>query len=524
MTNPAEENIYSDSRRRWKHVGRGRMTAVFVVITLVCAAVITASGTRIYKEKLHEQERSAALNVGTFYNGIVVQGVSLGGMTMDEARTAVKTAEAGTKGTYRITVAFGKQTWELTEQDISFTYDTESVLQQAFAYARTGDEETRYQTVEALTVTPKEFSITAVPDYDSLKPKVTEIAAGISLDPTEPSVTGFDEASRTFSFQDGTAGYSADGDRLWADVKALAAGARVGTVSVTTKEIPFTGSLSDLKAHMTKLGTFQTVSTNNANGTYNMKKALLSADGACIPAGGTFSFFDTVGPCDIDDGYLQAGALLHGKHIDQYGGGICQASTTIYGAALRSNLTVEERSCHSLPSTYCKIGQDATVDYPYLDLKLSNPTDYPMYLVTETGGMTLYATFYGYLPSDYDSIEIVSQIDETIPALTTPVYTQDDTLAKGVIRKDQSAHEGYRASARRVYYKNGTVVRTEYLNSSYYPAAPDYYSYGPGTDLSGSSSESSSSPQAPSSSAASSSQQNPSSAASPSSQTSSAAG
>ena len=482
----APQEISSDpSHNSKKQKVRGIWIALFAVAIVACAALITLAVVKMEQKKQHEREMDAALNTGKFYDGIIVQGVSLGGMTMDEAENAVKAVEATSESSYDITVMFGAQQWNFTQADISFTFDTDAVLEKAFAYARTGQDEDRYQMILDLKTTPVEYQITATADVDSLKPKIAEIVSDISQNPTEPTVTGFDEKTCTFSFQDGTAGYAADGDRLWADVKALASGTRSGSVAVQTNPVPFTMSLDELRARMKKLGTFQTVSTNNANGTYNMKKALLSADGTVIAAGATFSFFDTVGPCGAEDGYLEAGALLNGKHVDQYGGGICQASTTIYGAAIRSGLTITERSNHSLPSTYCKIGQDATVDYPYLDLKLTNNTDYPMYLVTETDNRKLIATFYGYQPSDYDSIEPVSTVTETIPALTAPVYTQDDALEKGTVQLEQSARDGYRVSVSLVYYKNGAAVRTEYLNSSYYPATAAYYSYGPGTYIPG---------------------------------------
>ncbi|GAA3325729.1 hypothetical protein GCM10020331_058800 [Ectobacillus funiculus] len=46
------------------------------------------------------------------------------------------------------------------------------------------------------------------------------------------------------------------------------------------------------------------------------------------------------------------------------GGGVCQVSTTLYGAVLRADLSIEERSNHSMPVHYVPLGQDATVaDY-----------------------------------------------------------------------------------------------------------------------------------------------------------------
>lgn len=185
----------------------------------------------------------------------------------------------------------------------------------------------------------------------------------------------------------------------------------------------------------TRMSQFTTVSTNNSNGTYNMSKALKSFNQVVIQPGQTISFFDIAGPCGKAEGYLPAGVV---GGIG-YGGGICQASTTLYGAALRAGLTIVERRNHSVPSTYVPIGQDAMVNYGSSDLKIRNDFNFPVKLVTYTKGKTLYAEVWGTQPSWYDYISI------------------------------ESWWSGSRSAvAYRKYIKNGQVVKTEQLPSSYY--------------------------------------------------------
>lgn len=476
ITVPDMENkSLQNSKRR-----NVKIIAVVIAAIVVCVGALAALFVKSKQDLEHKKEMEAAVNINKFYSGITVQGVNVSGMTMEEALKALKEQEASTIGTYRIVITCGDKQWELTQTDMSFSFDTQDVLKKAYAVGRSGDLETRYKIVTELKTKPQNFSITATLDEDALKAKVMKIAAEVEKPATEPTVTGF-SVSSGFQFQDGKAGVSVDKDSLWNDVKAVVEGNHVGTVTMKTSSVPYKTSLSSLKKHMKKLGTYSTVSVNNANGTYNMKKALLLANGTKINAGATFSFFKTVGPCDRANGFLIAGAIENGRHIDSYGGGICQASTTIYGAALRSGMKIVERHNHSIPSAYCEIGQDATVSYPYTDLKLMNTTNYPMFLVTSASGRKLTATFYGYQPDDYDSIEIVSRIDKTYPAPTEAKYIEDSSLAANVVKLEQKARTGYLASARRLYLKNGKTVKTEYLNSSTYPAMPAYYVYGPGT-------------------------------------------
>ena len=184
-----------------------------------------------------------------------------------------------------------------------------------------------------------------------------------------------------------------------------------------------------------RMAVFSTVSTNNENGTYNMSRALKSFNQVVIQPGQTLSFFSVAGPCGKAQGYKQAG-VVGGVG---YGGGICQASTTLYGAVVRAGLTIVQRRNHSVPSTYVPIGQDAMVNYGSSDLKFRNDYDYPVKLVTYVSGRTLYAEVWGMQPDWYDYINVRSW----------------STGAKSAV-------------AYRDYVKNGKAVKTEQLPSSYY--------------------------------------------------------
>lgn len=481
MTNENSTNIWSNSNAK-KHKHR-KIAAVTAVVIVLLGAIAAVYGKQIYEKLRHDDIVASTIEGDTFYAGTVVQGVDLGGKTMAQAKAAVAAKESSLKGKYSIKITYESKNWELTEKDMEFSYNTDQVLKEAYAYARTGNREQRFKLINALRTTPKSYSLTKTLNEQDLKTKLKKIADSVSRAPVEPTVTAFNQSSETFSVKEGEAGLSADSDKLYTDVKNIIDGEKTGNVKLSVSTIACSKTPSQVKSNMKKLGTYSTVSKNGAAGTYNMSRALKSVNGVCVPAGGTFSFLSTVGSCDKAHGYYQAGAILKGKLVQQYGGGICQASTTIYGAAVRSNMAIVDRSNHSMPSSYCPIGQDATVSYPNLDFKFKNTSDYPIYIVTQTKNRVLTATFYGYQPPEYDSIKITSKITQTIPASAKAVYTLDSTLAKGVIRLDSKARTGYKATAARVFYKNGKVVKTEDLPSSYYKPSPAYYSYGKGTDL-----------------------------------------
>lgn len=465
-----------------KHRGRTAAIAAAVVVLLGAAGLFL--GQKMYAAYRHQQEVAAAIDTKTFYPGIVVQGVDLGGKTEEEAKSALKGAEEALKGNYDVTVTYGGKSWQITQDTLGFSYNTDEILKEAYAYARTGDREQRYRMVEALKTSPKNWSIAKSVDQTKLKDTVNSIAKEASCDPVGPSVTGFSLATRQFSFADGKNGVKADAAGLLSEVQKVLASGGKGTVTVPVQSVPFTGSLSELRGSMKRLGSYETYSKNSAAGTHNMALALQAVNGTRVAPGGTFSFLGVVGPGDASQGYEKAGAILNGKLIQEDGGGICQASTTIYGAALRSAMTVAERTNHTIPSSYCPIGQDATVSYPSLDFKFKNPTAYPVWIVTSWEGRTMTTTLYGWQSPDYDSIDVTSAVTQTVPAPTEKQYEADPTLPAGEVKLNSAARVGYRASAQRIFYKNGAAVKTEALPSSYYAPQPAYYSYGKGTNLS----------------------------------------
>lgn len=472
-----------------------RRTALWVALAIIAVLVAVGGvfGRQLFLQYQHQREVAAAIDTNTFYPGIVVQGIDLGGKTMEQAKEAVTAQEPSLRGKYDITVTYRDKSWKLTEDDLNFAFNTDSVLKEAYSYARTGDREERYNKVLALVATPKTYEVTNTMNYDGLQEKLKGMVKDIPYAPVDATVASFDPSTAAFRYADGKNGLKVDENKLYSEVEAIINGPKTGTVAVPTESVPFDKTIAEVQGHLQKLGTYSTVSTNNANGTYNMSRALASVNGTRVGPGETFSFNATTGNCDRANGYKEAGAILNGRLIQSYGGGICQASTTVYGAALRSNMVIVRRSNHSIRSAYCPIGQDAAVSYPELDFKFKNPTEYPVYIVTSTKGKTLTATFYGYQSPDYDRIDVASQLTATIPAPTEAKYIVDNTLAKGVTQLSSKARDGYRATAQRLFYKDGQLVKTENLSSSYYKPSPAYYSAGPGTSVNGGSSSKASS-------------------------------
>ena len=122
------------------------------------------------------------------------------------------------------------------------------------------------------------------------------------------------------------------------------------------------------------------------------------------------------------------------------------------------------------------------MDYPALDFVFRNNTEYPIYISAGMSGTQLTVTLYGYKPDTWDKISVYSQQTGTIAQPATE-YVEDSSLAAGTFELYRQGNAGRTATASRVYYKDGQVVKTESLPSSTYRALSTIYHYGPGTNV-----------------------------------------
>jgi len=128
---------------------------------------------------------------------------------------------------------------------------------------------------------------------------------------------------------------------------------------------------------------------------HNADLAIRQLNGAIIPPHAVFSFNDRVGSYSRDAGYRRAPVSYNGQLIDAWGGGVCQASTTLYNAALLAGFKVVERSHHHFAPSYVPVGLDAAVAYSSIDLKLQNPYDFPVQIRAKLDDGRLSVALYG---------------------------------------------------------------------------------------------------------------------------------
>lgn len=203
--------------------------------------------------------------------------------------------------------------------------------------------------------------------------------------------------------------------------------------AITTEsleELAFNGVISEFTTHF---------DVNDKNRTSNLQTAAQKLDKAVLKPGETFSFNDTIGPRSAETGYKDAYVILNNEYVQGIGGGICQVSSTLYSAAVLANLTIEERSPHAVAVAYIPLGQDATVNYPNLDLKIRNDTPSLVYVRTEVKAGSLTVRLYG--KKTEQKVRFEQQIDREIDFEL--VRKLDSSLPPGTVVQDQRGSKGY---------------------------------------------------------------------------------
>lgn len=145
---------------------------------------------------------------------------------------------------------------------------------------------------------------------------------------------------------------------------------------------------------------YSNFSGSPGNRLHNIRTGASKFNGVLIKPGQDFSFNETLGPVDASTGYLPELVIKEKKTIPEYGGGMCQVSSTAFRAALNAGLPILERTYHAYPVVYYKpYGVDATVYLPKPDLVFKNDTGKYILVQTRILGNNLYFDFYGTKPA-----------------------------------------------------------------------------------------------------------------------------
>lgn len=441
-----------------------RFLGVVALFLLVGFGVTTMCRVALAKNKKDQ----------TIYAGVYLDGVYVGGLTKEEAMEEYDKYIDGVEDLdVTFTTVQGSYTTRLG--DIGIEVSVEDAVDQAYNYGRQGNILSRYKEIKGL----EEENVVLVPDktFDEevLKEKLTNETADLVTEPKNASIT---RENGEFVVHAGETGVTIKVDdtvALLEDVFESEWEQKDITLKAVVEEQEPEYTEEDFYAIDSVLGQAVTdYNPGNSARSQNLATGASKISGTVLMPGEQFSMYETVSPFTEENGYANAGQYVsNGEElelVDGLGGGICQVSTTLYNAVLKSELQVDERYPHSLTVSYVPLGMDAAIAGDYMDFKFTNDTEYPIYIEGYAGGGSISFAVYGHdTRPENRTITFESKIIETYEP-GEPEEVKDPELEKGEEETERSAYTGYYVELWKHVYVDGVEVEcvlVDYGRSKY---------------------------------------------------------
>ena len=458
-----------------------------VIITVLLAGLATG-GYFAINSYTHQKTISEKVTPydSLFCPGVYVDGINLAGMTPEQATNSVWSQIQQRHDAWKVQLNYnGVQMAEINADMLEFSVDPSQVLTLAWQQGHSGDQEQRYEDMLRLEQEPF-VAYTAQPSGNNqvIDEKLAEIKAAIDKPAVDAQMIQFDPSlSYPFVISDEEYGYSLDTEPIKERLYEMVSKLESGTVELSPERLePSVHKGEVMKNYMLRSYASTEISKHSEeNRNNNIRHAFDYINGYVLAPGKTFSFNNVVGERTEARGFFPAIEYVYGEHVEGYGGGVCQASTTLYQAAVCAGLKIVEREPHSDKVSYTDLGKDATV-YWYgkrrIDLVFKNNTEGNIYIVaavkqdpSNKKRLNTTVAIYGLDMGDV-RYELESEITETILPPSKPVYKKD-TNGTYVTYKDQeksvsAAKEGYVVKSYLVEYTSGVETNRKLLYTDRY--------------------------------------------------------
>ncbi len=295
-------------------------------------------------------------------------------------------------------------------------------------------------------------------------------------------------------FQEGKPGRRIDEAQALAAVLAvLTKPADQRMVAVSFREIPPPISAANLDqlGITTLIGVGQSDFTDSPPyRVTNIQAGMRLLHGVLIAPGEEFSFNQTIGRIDGSNGFVEGYAIIQNRTQLEWGGGICQDSTTVFRAAFWAGLPITERWGHSFYINWYDRygfgpygdgpGMDATIFTGGPDLKFLNDTGGWILMQTLVDTRRNLAEVRLYGPDTGRKVLLEGPVITNLtPAPTEPVYVAVPNRPVGQPRQSDKARGGMDILFTRIVLgpDGKEIERREFVTR--FKPWPDIFEYNP---------------------------------------------
>ena len=402
-----------------------------------------------------------------------INGIDVGGMEISKASEKVITAFNTRADNFKLVLKYKDREWVFDDADFEVNSDIHMILEEA--YERGGTNDIRKSNINKITKDGKDVSIAFNYVFLGLDDKIEDILSTIETKPINSEIIFNSRTDNKFTITDGKVGYMVDRDMLYKNINSKFMTSDEVLIDLVLKETLPTISKKDNEKITHKISSF---STNVADSTgarkSNVRIAMNKLDGLRINPGETVSFNYITGPHTLDNGYKVATIIYNGKFVDGVGGGVCQASTTLYNALLKAGIQIDEVNKHTLPVKYVPLALDAMVSEYTSDLRFTNTLDTPIFISAYCDTDRAYVDIYGAKLEDgveykarSETIRVIPHGEDNIMVDKNKEYV-DHVLFKGEYYRLTIPRDGYEVKAYLGKYKDGVLLEEEMIRHEVY--------------------------------------------------------
>jgi len=217
---------------------------------------------------------------------------------------------------------------------------------------------------------------------------------------------------------------------------------------------------------------------SSSNRKHNIANGASAISGTLLEPSEEFSTLETLGAIDASTGYLEELVILENRTVPEFGGGLCQVSTTLFRSALNAGMEIIERKNHKYRVSYYEppVGMDATIYDPAPDFRFKNNYNSYILIQSKIVGTKLTFEFYGTKDARVISIGTPEEFDIVQPG--PPVLIETEGMQPGEKERVERAHPGLSAKFHYKVERDGEILQEKDFNSKYV-AWPEKWLVGP---------------------------------------------
>lgn len=408
--------------------------------------------------------------------GTVINGYNLSGMSVSEASAILNKKFNEKAEDFKLTINSDDKSWTLTQADFEVNSDIHTVIEASELKKNYfNDPEERITIINQFEKAGSSINVAFNYMFVGLDEKIDNIIKTQEIEPINSTIEFNPNNKNLFKISEHSNGKRVDREALYQDINE-----QFLTSNTISVDLKFKEEIAEITQEYnenltTKISSFSTNVADSTGGRkHNVKLALEKFNGFILNPNEEISFNKVTGEHTTDNGYKIATVIYNGEFTDGVGGGICQASTTLYNALLLAGVEINEVHKHSLPVYYVPPALDAMVSEYTSDLRFTNTTKYPMYIHTYSDSKSVTVDIYSMEPqykykTRSEKLDTISAGGDKIISDTDGKYS-NKVIFKGEYFRLSYPKDGYEAKAYLQKLLNGELIEETEIRHEIYQA------------------------------------------------------